>query len=130
MCVGVRIVVALSVVAMTAACSGGYPLPPTRCDEWCDATKGGTCEEYYNPAGCVSGCEASHITDAACDAWLDAVLACYRVHPEAVEAQCQGCTSYGSNGSPTNACTVPCASEKEGLSTCVGYQYLNGNIKR
>jgi hypothetical protein len=120
--VGVRLVVALGLVGATAACSGGYPLPPTRCDEWCDATKGGSCEEYYSPAGCVSGCEASHITDVACDAWLGAVLTCYRAHPEAVDAQCQ----YYSDGR-----TLPCTSEKEGLSACVGYQYLNGgNVSR
>jgi hypothetical protein len=121
--VGVRLSVTLGLLASAAAaaCSGGYPLPPTRCDEWCDVTKGGSCDASYSPAGCVSGCEAGHITDEACAASFDAVLTCFREHPDAVTAQC----SYYTNGQ-----TLPCASEKEQLSQCVGYLYLTGSIKR
>jgi hypothetical protein len=119
--VGDRLVVALGLLATAAACSGGYPLPPTRCDEWCDATKGGTCDEFYSPAGCVSNCETSQVTDEACDASFHAVLTCFRQHPAAVDAQCQ----YYSDGR-----TLPCAAEKEALSLCVGNLYLNGGLIR
>jgi len=69
-------------------CSGGYPLPPTRCDEWCDATKGGSCVEYYDPAGCVSTCEAARRSGAECAAEFDATIACYRRNPQAEALLC------------------------------------------
>src|SRR5437667_451142 len=43
--------IALAAAVGAGGCSGGYPLPPTRCDEWCDATKAGACVNYYDPAG-------------------------------------------------------------------------------
>ena len=70
------------------ACSGGYPLPPTRCDEWCDATRGGLCEEYYDPAGCVVECEQVELDSDACSATFDAALSCFRNHPHALEQRC------------------------------------------
>ncbi len=69
-------------------CSGGYPLAPTRCDEWCDATKGGSCVEYYDPAGCVSSCEAARKSGRECAAEFDATIACYRRNPEAEALLC------------------------------------------
>ena len=70
------------------ACSGGYPLPPTPCDEWCDATKGGICQEYYQPAGCVAECERSGIDLEGCRPELDAVISCFRQSPNALEQRC------------------------------------------
>jgi hypothetical protein len=121
--VGVTLSVTLGLLASAAAaaCSGGYPLPPTRCDEWCDATKGGSCEAYYSPAGCVSGCEASHVGDDACVPAFDAVISCYKQHPDAVDDQCRGFIP----GQP-----VQCITEKEQLSGCIEFQYLIGGIKR
>jgi hypothetical protein len=69
-------------------CSGQYPLPPTRCDEWCDATKGGSCVEYYDPAGCVSSCEAARNSGLECAGEFDATIACYRRNPEAAALLC------------------------------------------
>jgi hypothetical protein len=89
------------------ACSGGYPLPPTRCDEWCDATKGGNCVEYYNPAGCVSSCETAGMSQPACATQLDAMIACYRKNPGAAQQLCD----YGING-------LPCQNEISELGVC------------
>jgi len=76
------VVFGLSLALAQGACSGGYPLPATRCDTWCSATKGGDCEENYEPAGCVAACERSQIlTDDACNAEFEAVVACYRATP-------------------------------------------------
>jgi hypothetical protein len=73
---------------MLAGCAGDYPLPPTRCDEWCDATKGGSCVEYYDPAGCVSSCEAARTSGRECAAEFDATIACYRRNPRAAALLC------------------------------------------
>lgn len=89
-------------------CSGGYPLPPTRCDEWCDATKGGTCVEYYDPAGCVSSCEAARSSGGECAAEFDATIACYRRSPQAAALLC--------DFSPTN--DQPCQPEVFALGVC------------
>jgi hypothetical protein len=70
------------------ACSGGYPLPPTACDEYCNATLGESCPEFYNPAGCVSSCEQNHSAPPECRTELDAVIACYNQHPELVGKRC------------------------------------------
>jgi len=73
---------------LLAACSGGYPLPPTRCDEWCDATKGGQCPKGYDPAGCVSTCEKTGLSRPECATAVESMIACYRKNPQAVELNC------------------------------------------
>lgn len=80
------------------ACSGGYPLPPTPCDEYCNATYGDSCPEFYDPAGCVSFCEQSRLAPASCRSELDQVIACYNSHPEVLAAFC-------SFSEPSYACT-------------------------
>lgn len=84
--------VGVGVGVVLSACSGEYPLPPTRCDEWCDATKGGGCLESYDPAGCVSSCEAawaeSRLPIDRCAAEIDAVITCYRSDPTQVARNC------------------------------------------
>jgi len=113
--VGDRLVVALGLVAAATACSGGYPLPPTRCDRWCDATKGGICPDYYNPAGCVASCESSHLTDvAACDPELEEVIACFHQTPGAAEDQCE----YHPDR------PALCYAERQSLGDCVAYSHL------
>jgi hypothetical protein len=69
-------------------CSGGYPLPPTRCDEWCDATKGRMCEDYYEPASCVAQCEQAQLDVEACRSQFDAVLSCFRHSPGVLHQAC------------------------------------------
>lgn len=93
---------------LLAACSGGYPLPPTRCDEWCDATKGTSCFDSYDPAGCVSACEASGTAVDECGSEFDAVIACYRNNPAAVALRC------------STSSQVPCAGEVYALALCSG----------
>ena len=100
-----------AVTAVTAApgCSGGYSLPPTPCDEWCHATKGGSCPDYYNPASCVSTCESQPKDLAQCRPQLDAEIACFRTNPGAAEARCG---FYDAQ--------LPCAAEAQVLATCLG----------
>ncbi len=99
-------------------CSGGYPLPPTRCDEWCDGTKGVVCQDYYDPADCVASCEQGNLDAEACRAQFDLVLGCFRHSPNALKQRC----AYDD---------VPddCENELELLVTCVGptaYQGFGG----
>jgi hypothetical protein len=105
---GSRRVLALAAWLTLGACSGGYPLAPTRCDEFCDATKGDSCPEFYDPAGCVSNCERSHTAPAQCRAELDGVIACFHAHPEALEQRCS--YIYGA--------TPACSAEVYSLSAC------------
>jgi hypothetical protein len=106
----------LSLTLPLAACSGGYPLPPTRCDEWCDVTRGGMCEEYYNPASCVGQCEEADVDTERCSAQLDIALSCFRSSQNAIEQRCV----YDD---------VPddCANEVQVLMGCVG-GYLYGDV--
>jgi hypothetical protein len=111
--VGVWLVSILGVASSIPACSGGYPLPPTRCDEWCDATKGEQCPEYYNPASCVSNCEREDHAREACAAELDAVMACFRRTPGAATARC---TIYVSS-------ELPCSLESQAHYNCLNPPY-------
>lgn len=78
----------LALALSTPACSGGYPLPPTRCDEYCDATKGGFCQDYYGPANCVAQCESNHTDREGCREVFDATISCFRNSPHALEQRC------------------------------------------
>jgi hypothetical protein len=101
----------LALVGLTlplGSCSGGYPLPPTRCDEWCDVTRGGMCEEYYNPASCVAQCEQADVDTERCSAQLDVTLSCFRRSPNAIAQRCV----Y--DGAPDD-----CESEEQALTGCV-----------
>lgn len=90
------------------ACSGGYPLAPTPCDEWCDATKGGFCQEYYGPASCVAECEQNDMDMDACRPAFDAMISCFRHSPHALEQRC----AY--DDLPDD-----CATESQWLGACV-----------
>jgi len=72
------------------ACSGGYSLPPTRCDEWCNATKNFTCEEDYDPAGCVTACAEILLgpKGGPCEPEFEAMIACYRAEPRVATSSC------------------------------------------
>jgi hypothetical protein len=100
------------------SCSGGYPLPPTRCDEWCDVTKGGTCEEYYNPANCVVECEQAEIGTDECKAPFDAALTCFRHSPNAVGQRCV-----------YDAAPDDCENEWQWLMACAGGNFID-NVGR
>lgn len=102
----------LALALPTPACSGGYPLPPTRCDEFCDATKGGFCQEYYGPANCVAQCESSNTDSEACRVPFDATVACFRTSPHALKQRC----AY--DNLPDD-----CEGEQQLLMACVGAQY-------
>ena len=80
--------VLLGLTLPLGSCSGGYPLPPTRCDEWCDVTKGAICQEYYNPASCVAQCEQARLDREECSVTFDSALSCFRNHPLALEQRC------------------------------------------
>jgi len=80
--------ISLTLALAMPACSGDYPLPPTRCDEFCDATKGGFCQDYYSPASCVAECESSDTDAEGCRALFDASVSCFRQSPRALEQRC------------------------------------------
>ena len=70
---------ALSLVC--AACQGGYPIAPTRCDELCN--EGATqlpCQDE-DPAGCVLFCQKLGGDALGCDTEFDALLACWQRTP-------------------------------------------------
>lgn len=83
----------LALTFASMSCSGGYPLPPTRCDDWCNATQGMGCEADYDPASCVAACErtpfavGSQVED--CAAPFDAAVACLRAAPRNVSGDCE-----------------------------------------
>jgi hypothetical protein len=80
--------VSLALALPAPACSGGYPLPPTRCDEFCDATKGGFCPDWYSPASCVANCESSETDAERCRVLFDATVSCFRTSPRALQQRC------------------------------------------
>jgi len=96
---GAGLVLLLGWALAGGACSGGYPLPATRCDEFCDATKGLDCQDYYEPAACVASCEQGDVDNEACHAELDALMACFRKTPAALTARCDF-SSFGRNARP------------------------------
>ena len=99
--------------ATVGACSGGYPLPPTRCDDWCDATKGMSCVDYYQPANCVSQCEQSNLDADECRTAFDAVITCFRTTPRAAKQLC------ADDGLPN-----PCGAQADALSGCVSALFV------
>jgi hypothetical protein len=108
-------------VLSSGACSGGYPLEPTRCDDWCDATHGPLeCyETKYDPAGCVSRCEGLSLDLEQCRGQFDAAVSCYRTTPDAKRPVCY----YNYNPDPTTfepPPQGPCDAPKQALLNCVG----------
>jgi hypothetical protein len=100
---------------LSGACSGGYPLEPTRCDDWCDATEGSWewCGNEYDPAGCVSQCEAQQLDRQECSVLFDEAVHCYRTVPGATSSVC----SYD----PLTYMVVrPCQEETTLLMNCSG----------
>ena len=93
---------------LLGACQGDYPLEPTNCDRWCEATKEKQCG-YYSPAGCVVGCEETHITRAECSNQFNAALACY----EQSEIPCDEDDPYFYYPGP-----YPCEQEEIALGAC------------
>ena len=104
---------------LCGSCSGGYPLAPTPCDDWCDATKGSwsySCGGEYRPASCVSQCEAEGLSNQHCQVEFDAAIYCYRHTPGAANQQCY----FDPNRLP------PCQFEVTALAACAS-QYLQGS---
>lgn len=102
------------------ACSGGYPLPPTPCDDLCDASQGtwsGTCWEY-EPAQCVAQCESQGLYEEPCRPLFDALVTCHRSEPSANRGDCS--SGFGSGE------TRPCHDELSSLLTCVSLRYQLG----
>lgn len=100
----------------TPACSGDYPLPATKCDEWCDATKAGICSDYYDPAACVTECELDNLDAEPCLAQFDAVVKCFVNSPNALRQRCVW-----------DEQSHDCEAEVEALSLCVSALPENAN---
>jgi hypothetical protein len=107
---------------LSAACSGGYPLEPTRCDDWCDATQGAwECGGEYDPAGCVSQCEAQQLDRQECGTHYDDAVRCYRTTPGATNRECV----YD----PTSFMLLrPCQDETLRLMSCSGSYLEYGDL--
>lgn len=97
----------VGVVALAmGGCAGDYPLAPTRCDRWCEATKVASCYgQEYDPAGCVVACEKGIQLSHSCDDEMDEVIACYNAHPESLNERC-------------TVVAVTCAPASQRLSEC------------
>ncbi|HKY39013.1 MAG TPA: hypothetical protein VJN18_23910 [Polyangiaceae bacterium] len=108
------VILAVPAALLSGACSGGYPLEPTRCDDWCDATQGAwDCVGEYDPAGCVTRCEAQQLDNPECSAQYDAAVHCHRTTPGATNLRC----FYD----PTTFMLLkPCHDETVLLMTCSG----------
>lgn len=72
---------ATSLCWVLSACDGGYPLPPTACDEWCRTSQRKQCPDD-NPVNCVSQCESERTLSAHCDQLLLAQIECYDRIPD------------------------------------------------
>lgn len=69
---------AVVVAVLASGCQGEYPLEPTLCDQWCEATHGFSCD-FYDPAACVAECEERGYThDESCQQPFFEALACVR----------------------------------------------------
>lgn len=108
-------------LTLGGACSGGYSLPPTPCDDWCHVTQGAygysPCNYGYYPADCVSQCETEQLGNAHCTAQFQVALACYRDTP--------GATSSGCYFNPDPMYVPPCRPEWETLVLCAA-PYIEG----
>lgn len=77
----------LSLAALFAAsvaalgCQGEYSLPPTPCDEWCEANRLSGCGRVQ-PASCVVQCQKLGLSARPeCVSAIHAVLICLQEHP-------------------------------------------------
>src|SRR5262245_36118956 len=93
----IRRLVPLTCVAFAVDCQGGYPLPATDCDDWCEATQRGKCPAD-DPVECVATCEAANKGEVQrgprgfvvgpsrtkCPHEVDKLVACLMSAPDAV----------------------------------------------
>ena len=75
-------------VGLASGCQDGYPIAPTQCDEWCEASHGLACVRY-DPAGCVFTCRERGGDAPECAGEFAPVLACLRDVPKRPVA-CEG----------------------------------------
>jgi hypothetical protein len=118
---GARLVLVLGYVLSGGACSGGYPLAPTRCDEFCDATKGFQCAQFYDPAGCVANCEENNTDAEVCRVQFDAAVSCFRNTPEAASKLCD----FSSDAFFSR----PCLTEENALSSCASSTFPSPSFR-
>ncbi len=63
---------------LVAGCQGGYPIPASQCDEWCDAEQASFCTQPYDPAACVLDCHRRGGDASQCHAELETLLTVVR----------------------------------------------------
>ena len=97
---------------VASACQDGYPLEPTRCDDWCWATERVACG-FADPAECVAQCEADQRVpmDPECLTLWKPMIDCYLALPD--EALCPRMIGL-QDGSQT-----PCNEESVRYYECV-----------
>lgn len=77
---GKHIGVALASALSAISCQGDYPIPATRCDQWCELTRQRLCEDS-GPAECVMSCERAGLGSAQCQVEFEAALSCIQNTP-------------------------------------------------
>jgi hypothetical protein len=80
-------------------CQGGYPIPASQCDQWCDAAKVPCAAMYVtstDPAECVRNCVRRGGDATECEAELDVTVACLREPASAYS----DCSTRLENGQP------------------------------
>jgi hypothetical protein len=98
---------ALAVLCACFGCQGGYPIPASQCDQWCDASQLTFCGNY-DPAGCVLTCNQRGGDATECRTELDTLLACLR-NQSSHELECQTWLYEG---------TPPCLDEEYAYELC------------
>lgn len=100
----------LGLAALVSACDTRYPLPPTLCDDHCNATERADCSAD-DPAQCVRDCESksgARLGDP-CQQASRAVDDCFR------RADISAFFCDGDHSQPTDICL----SERRALSECL-----------
>jgi hypothetical protein len=94
------------------SCQDGYPIAPTACDDWCEATKEFVCTSVrYEPARCVALCEEQGFTHKeGCEAQLRAVIECYASAPPPPGPRCSAASDMAA---------PECASKTAELTLCM-----------
>jgi hypothetical protein len=108
-----RIVFCLLALAaiLATGCQYGYPIPPTLCDEWCEANRQVGCDAR-SPAVCVELCEESGMASKPeCVATFETALSCLKAALSAGKR----CSFYGAFDSPCSfesAAALSCRIER------------------
>jgi hypothetical protein len=118
--VGGALALALAALFAGIGCQGGYPIPASQCDQWCDAFAPALCSSY-DPAECVLSCSQRGGDATECHAELETLLACLRSKSPHELA----CETWGFNGTQQ-----PCFGEEQSYEECTSPYAKRGSSWR